>query len=90
MALDELDRVRALGVRFGEVVADAGYGPSAAFRRGLSERGLSWAVGITCIQTVYKTTVEVSAKLRLVRDLAENQDRSPAQARDRQRDACSG
>jgi SRSO17 transposase len=60
MALEELDRVRALGVRFGEVVADAGYGPSAAFRRGLSERGLSWAVGITCIQTVYKTTVEVT------------------------------
>jgi SRSO17 transposase len=34
--------LRALGVRFGEVVTDAGYGPSAAFRRGLSERGLSW------------------------------------------------
>jgi len=60
MALEELDRVRALGVRFGEVVADAGYGPSAAFRRGLSERGLSWAVGIACTQTVYTTTVEVT------------------------------
>jgi SRSO17 transposase len=31
MALEELDRLRALGVRFGEVVADAGYGRSAAF-----------------------------------------------------------
>ena len=60
MALEELDRLRALGVRFGEVVADAGYGPSAAFRRGLSERGLSWAVGIPCTQTVYTTTVEVT------------------------------
>jgi SRSO17 transposase len=60
MALEELDRLRALGVRFGEVVADAGYGPSAAFRRGLSERGLSWAVGIACTQTVYTTTVEVT------------------------------
>jgi len=31
MALEELDRVRALGVRFGFVVADTGYGDSAAF-----------------------------------------------------------
>ena len=84
MALEELDRLRALGVRFGEVVADAGYGPSAAFRRGLSERGLSWAVGIACTQTVYTTTVEVSAKLRLVRGLAKSQDRSATQARGRQ------
>jgi SRSO17 transposase len=60
MALEELDRLRALGVRFGEVVADAGYGPSAAFRRGLSERGLSWVVGIACTQTVDTTTVEVT------------------------------
>jgi SRSO17 transposase len=59
MALEELDRLRALGVRFGEVVTDAGYGPSAAFRRGLSERGLSWAVGIAWTQTVYTTSVEV-------------------------------
>ncbi|WP_426960169.1 IS701 family transposase [Muricoccus radiodurans] len=46
MALAEIDRAVATGVRFGPVLADAGYGTSAAFRAGLSERGLRWAVGI--------------------------------------------
>ena len=35
IALAELDRLRAAGVRFGIVLADAGYGASAAFRHGL-------------------------------------------------------
>src|SRR4051812_36150679 len=38
LALAEIDRVIAAGVRFGRVLADAGYGASAAFRRGLSAR----------------------------------------------------
>ena len=46
MALDEIDRLRAAGLRFGCVLADAGYGLSASFRHALSERGLAWAVGI--------------------------------------------
>ena len=46
IALAELDRARAAGVRFGTVLADAGYGSSAAFRHGLDARGLRWAVGI--------------------------------------------
>ena len=41
IALAEIDRVRAGGVRFGCVLADAGYGLSAPFRQGLSERGLT-------------------------------------------------
>ena len=45
IALDEVDRVRAAGVRFGVVLADAGYGCSATFRAGLSARGLAWASG---------------------------------------------
>src|SRR5215211_3847 len=45
IALAELDRLRAAGVRFGIVLADAGYGTSAGFRRGLDERQLLWAVG---------------------------------------------
>ena len=45
IALDEVDRVRAAGTRFGLVLADAGYGCSATFRAGLSARGLAWAVG---------------------------------------------
>ena len=46
LALAELDRVIAAGVRFGCVLADAGYGMSAPFRQGLTARKLSWAAGI--------------------------------------------
>ena len=53
IALCELDRIRAAGVRFGTVLADAGYGISAAFRGALSARGLLWAVGIPRIQKAY-------------------------------------
>ena len=53
IALAELDRLIEAGVRFGIVLADAGYGASAAFRQGLSERGLTWAVGIPRNQKVY-------------------------------------
>ena len=35
IALAEIDRMMSVGVRFGCVVADAGYGPSAPFRRAL-------------------------------------------------------
>ncbi len=41
----EIDRVIAAGVRFGCVLADAGYGLSAPFRQGLTARGLVRAVG---------------------------------------------
>ena len=40
IALAEIDRVLAAGVEPGVVVADAGYGKSAAFRTALSKRGL--------------------------------------------------
>ncbi|XXB11322.1 IS701 family transposase (plasmid) [Rhizobium sp. YTUHZ045] len=53
IALDEIDRRMAAGVRFGTVLADAGYGLSAAFRQGLSARNLTWAVGIPKHQKVY-------------------------------------
>src|SRR5690348_2339139 len=46
IALAELDRVIAAGVRFGCVLADAGYGMSAPFRQGLTARKLAWAVGV--------------------------------------------
>jgi DDE superfamily endonuclease len=42
----EIDRAIAAGVRFGCALADAGYGLSAPFRRGLRARKLTWAVGI--------------------------------------------
>ena len=53
IAINEVDRMRAAGVRFGCVLADAGYGMSAPFRHALSERGLKWAVGIPRHQKVY-------------------------------------
>ena len=60
IALDELDRVRAAGATFGAVAADAEYGKAAEFRRGLSERGLLWAVGILPTQKVYPAAVTVA------------------------------
>ena len=59
IALEEIDRLLIAGVRFGRVVADAGYGISAAFRQGLSERELSWAVGVPKVQNVYPAAVEL-------------------------------
>ena len=59
IALAEVDRLRAAGVRFGTVLADAGYGASAAFRHGLDARGLRWAVGIPRTQTVYDRDVQL-------------------------------
>jgi SRSO17 transposase len=60
IALDELDRVRAAGVRFGCVLADAGYGMCGDFRRGLSERGFAWAVGILSTQNMYAQDIKVT------------------------------
>jgi SRSO17 transposase len=57
IALEEIDRVMTSGVRFGCVLADAGYGMSAPFRQGLSERGLVWAVGVGGRQKVYPKDV---------------------------------
>lgn len=57
IAIQEIDRVKAAGVRFGCVLADAGYGMSAPFRQALSERGLLWAVGIPGRQKVYPADV---------------------------------
>ena len=57
IALGEIDRLRAAGVRFAIVLADAGYGISAPFRHGLSARALLWAVGIPRIQKVFAADV---------------------------------
>lgn len=59
IALAEIDRVLAAGVRFGCVLADAGYGLSAPFRQGLTTRGLAWAVGIPGRQKVYPAGVKL-------------------------------
>lgn len=57
IAVAEIDRVQEGGVRFGCVLADAGYGCSAPFRQALSARGLRWAVGISGRNKVYPADV---------------------------------
>lgn len=74
IALAEIDRVRAAGVRFGCVLADAGYGLSAPFRQGLSERSLAWAVGIP-----FKTE---GLPRRCQHGLSRRQSRAPEKERD--------
>jgi SRSO17 transposase len=64
IALDEIDRVLAAGLRFGRVLADAEYGKAAEFRRGLSERGLTWAVGIGPTQKVFPADVTLAPRPR--------------------------
>ena len=59
IAIEEIDRVIAAGVRFGCVLADAGYGLSAPFRQALGARGLRWAVGIPRHQKVYPADVQL-------------------------------
>src|SRR5258707_588049 len=59
MALAEIDRVIVAGVRFGCVLADAGYGMSAPFRQGLTARKLAWAVGIPRHLKVYPVSVQL-------------------------------
>jgi SRSO17 transposase len=61
IALAELRRVMQAGVRFGAVLADAGYGISAPFRQALSTLGLLWAVGTVRIQKVYPADVNMIA-----------------------------
>jgi SRSO17 transposase len=53
IAIDELKRLRQAGVRFGTVLADAGYGVCAGFRQELTELSLTWAVGIISEQKFY-------------------------------------
>ena len=59
IALEEVDRLLAAGVRFDDALADACYGACAQFRQGLSRRGLRWAVGILPTQNVYPENVKV-------------------------------
>ncbi len=64
IALAEIDRIIAAGVRFGCVLADAGYGQSALFRQELAARKLTWAVGIPRHLKVYP------ADVRMIRPVA--------------------
>src|SRR6266540_3629500 len=59
LALAEIDRMISAGVRFGCVLADAGYGMSAPFRQRLTARKLAWAVGIPRHLKVYPVGVRL-------------------------------
>jgi SRSO17 transposase len=59
IAFEELDRLLVAGVRYGCVLADTGYGANADFRRALSARGLTWAMGVARTQRVYPAAVRV-------------------------------
>jgi SRSO17 transposase len=74
IALAELDRLRKSGVRFGIVLADAGYGTSAAFRHALDARGLRWAVGIAKNQKVYDAHVQLVPPAGRARKLVPDQE----------------
>jgi SRSO17 transposase len=78
-ALAELDRLRATGVRFGMVLADTGYGASAAFRRGLDARKLAWAVGIPRNQKVYSTGVRLVRPTGRARKPVPDEEPRPAE-----------
>jgi SRSO17 transposase len=60
IAIEEIDRIIASGVRFGCVLADAGYGSSGSFRQALSERSLLWAVGLSRRQNVYPADIALT------------------------------
>jgi SRSO17 transposase len=53
IALTLLDQVRGEGLAHRGVVVDAGYGISVEFRRGLEQRGESYAVGIAGQEAVF-------------------------------------
>ena len=53
IALELLDQVRSEDLLHQAVVADAGYGLSTDFRRGLEERGETYVVGVTGQEAVF-------------------------------------
>lgn len=59
IALDEVKRLKDAGVRFNTALADAGYGTCRDFRDGLTDLGLTWAVGILCNHRVYPSNVSM-------------------------------
>ena len=53
IALDEVDRLQALGVPLAPILADAGYGVVTEFREALAQRARTYAVGIPGEVTVW-------------------------------------
>lgn len=72
IALSEIDRLLLAAVTFDVLLADAGYGKSAAFRQGLTERDLTCTVGVPSNQTAYRTSA------RAVLPVKSSRGRKPA------------
>ncbi len=51
LALDMIDETRSWGIEVPRVIADGGYGDTAAFRLGLETRSLDYVVGISSTTT---------------------------------------
>lgn len=68
IVLAQIDKAMPDVVRFGMVLANAGYGSSSAFRDGLTQRRLLWAVAVQPTQKVYTADLErrtpVSSRVR--------------------------
>lgn len=64
-----MDRLIVAGVRFAAVLADAGYGMSAAIRQGLSTRGLAfnWEMNMAAIHVVKRIAYNQAHILRIAR-----------------------
>ena len=60
VALDEIARLRAQGVRFGCVLGDAEHGKVAGFRHALDAAGLPWALGLPPNQKVFPPDVTLA------------------------------
>ncbi|WP_206245173.1 IS701 family transposase [Novosphingobium terrae] len=58
IAIEEIDRISASGVRFGYVLAEAGCGLSTPFLQALGARKLCWAVGISSCQKFYPAVLQ--------------------------------
>jgi SRSO17 transposase len=58
IALDQLRAARAAGIEADMVLADAGYGNDTAFRDGITEIGLAYAVGIQSSTTLWPPGME--------------------------------
>jgi SRSO17 transposase len=67
IALDLLDQMHKEGLPYRAVVADAGYGISIDFRRGLDERGVLYVVGIAGNEAVLTEQPTWSVKPELAR-----------------------
>ncbi|WP_235014600.1 IS701 family transposase [Parafrankia sp. Ea1.12] len=55
LALDMVDELRGWGMPVRPVVADASYGDVAAFRQGLTDRGVPYLLAVTSTATAYPT-----------------------------------